>query len=96
MYVAITQPYNSKFTPRRSNKSSPADALWNHMPHNTPLPKINIQYILDRGTLFYRVSLCEGSPYGKTCKHYVEYVSKHYKTLIYVLMWFTRNSLASM
>ena len=47
MYVAISQPYNSKFTPRRANKSSLADALWNHMLDNTPLPKINIRYILD-------------------------------------------------
>ena len=42
MYVAIPQPYNSKFTPspRRANKSSLADTLWNHIPDNTPLPKI--------------------------------------------------------
>ena len=64
MYVAIPQPYNiARFTPRRAYKSSPADALWNHMPENTPLPKINIQYILDRGTLLHRVSLCKGSAY---------------------------------
>ena len=70
MYVAIPQPYNSKFTPRRANKSSLADVLWNHMTDNTPLPKINIQYILDRGTVLHRVSLCTGSQYEETCKHY--------------------------
>ena len=61
MYVAIPQPYDSKFTLRRANKSSLADALWNHMPDNTPPPKINIQYILNRGTLPHIVSLCKGS-----------------------------------
>ena len=86
MYVAIPQPYNSKFTPKRANKSSLADALGNHMPDNTPLPKINIQYISDRGTLLHRVSLCKGSPYEETCKHYVKYVSKHYETPVVVLM----------
>ena len=45
MYVALHQPYNSKFTPRKANKSSLADVLWNHMPDNTPLPKINSLYI---------------------------------------------------
>ena len=86
MYVAIPQPYISKFTPRRANKSSLADALWNHMPDCTPLPKNTIQYILDRGTLPHRVSLCKGSAYEETCKHYVKYVNNHYGTPIVVLM----------
>ena len=87
MYVAIPQPYNSKFTPRRANKSSLADAMWNHMPDNTPPPpQITIQYILDRGTLLHRFSLCKGSAYEETCKHYVRYVSNHCGTPIVVLM----------
>ena len=67
MYVAIPQPYNSTFTPRRANKYSLADALWHHIPDNTPLPKINIQYILDRDTLLHSVFLCKGSTYEETC-----------------------------
>ena len=86
LYVAIPQPYNSNFTPRRANKSSLADALWNHMPDNTSLPNINNQYILDRGTLPYRVFLCKGSAYEETCKHQVKYVNNHYGTAIVVLM----------
>ena len=42
-----------------ANKYSLADALWNHMSDNTPLPKIIIQYILDRGTLLHRVYVKE-------------------------------------
>ena len=38
------------------------------MPDNTPPPKINIQYILDRGTLLHRVSLYKGRTYKETCK----------------------------
>ena len=79
-------PYNSKFTPRRANKSSLAYALCNHMPDNTPLPKINIQYILDRGTLPHKVPLCKGSAYEETCKHQVKYVNNNYGTPIVVLM----------
>ena len=86
MYVAIPQPYNSKFTPIKADKSSLADSLWNHMPDNTPLPKINIQYILDRGTLPHRVYLCKESAYEETCKHQVKYVNNHYGIPIVVLM----------
>ena len=86
MYIAITQPYDSKFTPRRANKYSLVDALWNHMLDNTPLPKINIQYILDRGTLPHRVSLCKWSAYEEICKYQVKYVNNHYRTPIVVLM----------
>ena len=49
---------------------------------NTPLPEINIQYILDRGTLLHRVSLCKGIAFEETCKHYVKYVNIHYRTPI--------------
>ena len=87
MYVATPQPYNSKFTARSANKTSLADALWHHMPDNTPLLKINIQYILDqRGTLLHRVSLCKEIAFEETCKHKVKYVNNHYGTPIGVLM----------
>ena len=87
MYVAIPQPYNSKLTPRSANKTNLADALWHHMPDNTPLPKINSQYILDhRGTLLHRVSLCKGIAFEEACKHYVKYVNNHYGTPIVVFM----------
>ena len=49
------------------------------MPDNTPLPKINIQHILDhRGTLLHRVSLYKGIAFEETCKHYVNYVNNRY------------------
>ena len=86
MYVAIPQRYNSKFTHRRANKSILADVLWSHMPDNTPLPRITIQYILDRGTLLHTVYLYKGSAYEETCKHQVKYVNNHYGTPIVVLM----------
>ena len=89
MYVAIPQPYNSKFTLRKANKSSLADALWNHMPDNTPLPKITIQYILsDYIEVPYLIeSLCvKEAQHEETCKHQLKYVNNHYGTPIVVLM----------
>ena len=85
LYVAIPQASNSKFTPKRANKSSLADALWNHMPDNTPKLTFNI-IILDRGTLPHRVFLCKGSAYEETCKHQVKCFNNHYGTAIVVLM----------
>ena len=70
---------------RPANKPALADAIWGLLPSESMEPISQRQYILDGGCLLHKIPWQHGTTYTDICKHYVDYVTRHYRyaTTIY-------------
>ena len=82
-YELCNQPpalFDTSGLPRQANKPALADAIWivgkGDDMHGAPPLAQDMQYVLDGGSLLYRLPWSRGATFGSICHMYVDYVKK--------------------
>lgn len=68
--------FDSTGFPREANKHTLAGFLWSAVNETASLPRENVKYILDGGSLLHRLPWPRGSSYKELAEMYVSYVAR--------------------
>lgn len=71
--------FENRYSPRQTQKSTLADAMWKLIPPEAPEPaERTMKYVLDGGALLHRIPWQCGVTYEEICQQYSRYVGRHY------------------
>ena len=77
----------------KPQKPALADAIWAKLPSDATGPKGEVQYVLDGGSLFHRITWPRGCPkYREICDMYFQYVTGKYDAAVVIFDGYKQSS----